>query len=243
MKLKDQVALVTGSGRNIGRAIALAFANEGADVVVNAREDRASVEGVSEEIRRMGRRALPIVADVGDEQQVRTMMAEVMDYFGRVDIAVNNAAIRPGNPFVDIPVEEWRRVLAVNLDAGFHISQAVLPGMIERKKGSLIFLAGPNAWGLSPGRCHVAASKAAIVGLAKCLAMELAASGVRSNVISPGMIESDRPPPPDAMLAKVPLGRLGTQADIANASVYLASDDSAYVTGQVLFVNGGDYWQ
>jgi len=243
MKLKDQVALVTGSGRNIGRAIALALASEGADVVVNAGHDKASVESVAEEIRKMGRRALPIVADVGDPKQVRMMMDEVMTHFGRVDVAVNNAAIRPGNPFVKIPEDEWRRVLAVNLDAAFYICQAVLSGMEERKKGNLIFLAGPNAWGLSPGRCHVAASKAAVVGLAKCLALEFASSGIRSNVISPGMIESDRPPPPPEILAKVPLGGLGTQRDIANAAIYLASDDSSYVTGQVLFVNGGEYWQ
>ena len=243
MKLKDQVAVVTGSGRNIGRAIALAFAEEGADVVVNAKEDKASAEAVTAEVQKMGRRALTIMADIGDEKQLKKMMDQALNHFGRVDIAVNNVAVRPASPFLKMSVEEWREVLAINLDAAFHICQAVMPGMVERKKGSLIFLAGPNAWGFSPGRSHVSASKGGILGFAKCLAMEFATSGIRSNVISPGLIKSDRPAVPPEMLAKVPMGHQGTPEDIANAAIYLASNDSAYVTGQVLFVNGGDYWQ
>lgn len=250
MKLQDRIALITGAGRNIGRAMALAFAREGADVIVNVRQNRQEAERVVEEVRRLGRRAIPIVADVADREQVRAMVSQALEGFGRIDIAVSNAAIRPGKPFLELTLEDWRRVMAVNLEGGFFLSQAVLSGMVARRRGSLIFMAGLAGWGLRSQRAHVSASKAAVVGLAKALATEFAPYGVRSNVISPGVIKTTRPAEwylqrPDAAeeMARVPLGRLGEVEDIAHAAVFLASDDSAYVTGQVLFINGGSYWQ
>ena len=241
-RLADKVALVTGAGRNIGKAIALAFAREGAAVVVNVRQNRAEADQVVGEVEKLGSRGLAIVADVGEREQVTEMADQALKEFDRIDIVVNNAAIRPGKPFLEISLEDWRRVMAVNSEAAFHLCQAAVPGMIQRGRGSILFIGSPTAWGLGQDRVHVSASKAALVGMTKALASDLAGHGIRSNMICPGFIQVDRPLPGN-LLETVPMGRFGSPDDVAETAVFLASDDSALVTGQVVFVNGGHYWQ
>jgi 3-oxoacyl-[acyl-carrier protein] reductase len=211
-KLEGRVALITGSGRNIGRATALRFAGEGANVIVNARSNKAEVNAVADEVRAFGGRALPVLADVADRAQVQAMVDAALAEFGRIDILVSNAAVRPAKAFVELTQEDWEFARGVVLDGAFYCTHAVVPCMIENGFGRIIYMTGGGAF-----------------------------SGV--NVISPGLIDTTRVtgtvvPGADTMM-KNPLQRKGTVDEIANACLYLASEDSSYVTGQTLHVNGG----
>lgn len=240
MKLEGHVALVTGSGRNIGRAIALAFAKEGANVIVNSRSNQGEIEAVAQEIRGLGREALPILADMADRDDIDRMMRTALETFGKVDILVNNAAIRPHASITDMTYEEWRRVLAVDLDAAFLTIKAALPGMLAQRWGRIINIAGLRALMGHPGRAHVSAAKMGLVGLTRTLGQELAPSGVLVNCISPGLFNTSQDPSAAARGQQIPVGRLGEPEDIARLCVYLASDDAAFVTGQTFHVNGGE---
>ena len=146
-KLDDKVALITGSGRNIGRAAALKFAEEGADIIVNARSNREEAEAVAEEVRALGRRALPILADVSNKDRVDSMVKMALDEFGRIDILLNNAAIRPHKPFLELTLEDWEYVRGVVLDGAFYCTHAVMPSMVENNFGRVLFFTGDGAWG------------------------------------------------------------------------------------------------
>ena len=172
MKLEGRVALVTGAGRNIGRATALKFAAEGANVVVNARGNAEEVEAVAAEVRALGVDAMPALADVSDRGQVDRMVSDAMQRFGRIDILVNNAAIRPSMPFAQFPWADWERVRGVILDGAIYCTQAVIPSMVERSFGRIIFLSGDGAHRGGPQRAHVSAAKLALTGLARGLATE-----------------------------------------------------------------------
>ncbi len=244
-KLDDKVALITGSGRNIGRATALKFAAEGADIIVNARSNREEAEAVAEEIRALGRRALPVLADVSNKEQVDSMVKLALDEFGKIDILLNNAAIRPHKPFLDLTLEDWEYVRGVVLDGAFYCTQAVMPSMVEHNFGRVLFFTGDGAWGGGAERGHVSAAKMGLIGLARSLATEFAPHNVRVNVVSPGSIDTSRANPewypqsrpPNA--SGIPLGRQGQTDEIAATCLFLVSDDGGFITGQTLHVNGG----
>ena len=239
--LSGKVALVTGSGRNIGRATILELARRGADVAVNARSNRDEAESVAAEARDLGVRAIATVADVAEQGQVYRMVADAISEFGRVDILVNNAGMRADKPFTEMTVEDWRQVNAVNMDGPFFACQAVVPGMIERGWGRIVNVSGLNAFKGRAGWAHVCAGKMGALGLTRALSAELAPHGVLVNHIVPGAFDTTRvegqsTPAPSA---GVPVGRLGMPEEIAHTVAFLASDGAAYITGQTIHVNGG----
>jgi 3-oxoacyl-[acyl-carrier protein] reductase len=243
-KLSGKVALVTGSGRNIGRATVLQLAAAGADVVVNARSNQAEADAVAEEARALGVKALSVLADVANKAQVDDMVAKAMATFGHIDILINNAAIRPHKPFTEVTLEDWETVRGVVLDGAFYCTRAVIESMVARQYGRIIFFTGEGAFSGSARRAHVSAAKMGLVGLARSLAAEFAPQNIRVNVVSPGSIDTSRANPewyqgraPNA--AGIPLGRQGTVDEIAATCLFLVSDDSGFITGQTIHANGG----
>jgi 3-oxoacyl-[acyl-carrier protein] reductase len=243
-KLEGKVALVTGSGRNIGRATVLKLADEGAHVIVNARSNQDEAEAVAEEARARGVKALAILADVSQRDQVETMVAQALAELGRIDILVNNAAIRPHKPFQEVTLEDWKAVQGVVLDGAFYTTRAVIESMIANNYGRILYFMGEGAFAGGPGRAHVSAAKYGLIGLARSLAAELAPYNIRVNIVSPGSIDTTREHPewyrghvPNA--AGIPLGRQGTVDEIAATCLFLLSDDGGFITGQTIHVNGG----
>jgi 3-oxoacyl-[acyl-carrier protein] reductase len=243
-KLDGKVALVTGSGRNIGRATVLKLAGEGAHVVVNARSNQAEADDVAREARDRGVRALSVIADVAERDQVEAMAAKAVSEFGRIDILINNAAIRPHKPFTELTVEDWERVRGVVLDGALYLTRAVIASMVKNNYGRILFFTGDGAFTGGKGRAHVSAAKMGLVGMARALATEFAPNNIRVNVVSPGSIDTRRDNPewyqgrvPDA--AGTPLGRQGHVDEIAATCLFLVSDDGGFITGQTIHVNGG----
>jgi 3-oxoacyl-[acyl-carrier protein] reductase len=243
-KLEGKVALVTGSGRNIGRATALRFASEGAHVVVNSRANQAEAEAVAGEARGLGVKALAVLADVSRQDQVEAMVARALDEFGRIDILVNNAAIRPHKPFRELTLQDWEAVRGVVLDGALYCTRAVIDGMVANRYGRILFFLGEGAYAGGAGRAHISAAKMGLVGLTRSLAAEFAADNIRVNAVSPGSIDTSRENPdwyhgrvPNA--AGIPLGRQGTVDEIAATCLFLVSDDGGFITGQTIHVNGG----
>jgi 3-oxoacyl-[acyl-carrier protein] reductase len=243
-KLEGKVALVTGSGRNIGRATVLKLAAEGAHVVVNTRTNQAEADAVAQEARARGVKAIAVVADVARKDQVDAMVAKAMSEFGRVDILVNNAAIRPHKPFTEVTVQDWEAVRGVVLDGAIYCTRAVIESMVRNKYGRIVFFTGEGAFMGGSGRAAVSAAKMGLVGLARGLASEFAAQNIRVNVVSPGSIDTSRANPewyqgrtPGA--AGIPLGRQGTVDEIAATCLFLVTDDGGFITGQTIHANGG----
>jgi 3-oxoacyl-[acyl-carrier protein] reductase len=239
-----RTALITGAGRNIGRAVAIGLAQDGFDIVVNGASDRAAAEAVAAEAQGFGVRAMVAMGDVGQREDCARIAAEALAGFGTVDVLVNNAALRPAKPFLEIGPEDWRRVMAVDLEAAVWLAQAVLPGMVERGWGRIVSFTGMNAIHGYSGRAPVSVAKHGVWGLTKSLAKEFGPKGVTANAISPGPIAADDDQPGVAThrhgyVAKVPLGRMGTPAEIAAVVRMLASEGGAYVNGQMIAVNGG----
>ena len=257
LKLEGKVALVTGSGRNIGKAIAMAFADEGASVAVNGLQNRANVEEVAKLIEDRGGRAYPVLADVSDPEQVDRMMDEVSAALGPVGVLVHNAAVRPHKPLTEFTNEEWRLVMGVDLDAAFYLSRAALPQMVEAGAGSIIAISGMAAFGVRKDSAAVAAAKAGLIGLMRGIAFDYGKLGVRANVVAPGSIDTERfdqhayaagqpaviVPDDLSRRQNIPMGRLGMPEEVAAACVFLASDDAGYTTGHTLHVGGGLYMQ
>ena len=247
MTLEGKVAIVTGSGRNIGRATALELARRGASVVVNARANRDEADAVVGEVEALGGSAIAAIADVGVQEQVDAMVVKAQAEFGRVDILINNAGLRAADSITDMTLERWRSVLAVNLDGPFFCSQAVIPGMIERGWGRIINVSGLNAFKGRADWAHVCASKMGALGLTRALAAELAEHNILVNHIVPGAFDTTPPPgqtdafagPPVARAAGIPVGRLGLPEEIATTCAFLASDEASFITGQTFHVNGG----
>jgi 3-oxoacyl-[acyl-carrier protein] reductase len=243
-KLEGKVALVTGSGRNIGRATVLKLAGEGAHVIVNSRTNQAEAEAVAQEARARGVKAIAVVADVARKDQVDAMVARAMTEFGRVDILVNNAAIRPHKPFTEVTVADWEAVRGVVLDGAIYCTRAVIESMVRNKYGRIVFFTGEGAFMGGSGRAAVSAAKMGLVGLARGLASEFAAQNIRVNVVSPGSIDTSRANPewyqgrtPSA--SGIPLGRQGTVDEIAATCLFLVTDDGGFITGQTIHANGG----
>jgi 3-oxoacyl-[acyl-carrier protein] reductase len=251
VNLKGKTALVTGASRNIGRAIALAFAEEGADLVLNTRVNRDELEAVAGECRKAGVRVLAVVADIGDAAAVDAMVQQASTDLGTVDVLVCNAAIRPHKSIAETSLEDWHHVMAVNLHSAFYLARAVVPGMKDRRRGSIIALGGQSAITGRPNTTAVTAAKSGLLGLVRSLAAELGPFGIRANMVIPGFIDTERryadwypefrERPPDApeQVKEIPLRRLGRSEDIADACVFLASDASSYVTGDTIRVMGG----
>lgn len=237
------MALVTGAGRNIGRAIALELAAGGMDVVIVVCGRREEAEGVAEEVSSLGRRALVEVADVRDEEAVGRVVEEAREALGPVTVLVNNAAARREVPSLDMSPEEWREVVSVILDGAFVCSRAVLPVMLEAGWGRIVNIAGLAAQTGVARRARVVAGKAGLIGLTRALALEYAANGITVNAISPGMIETVRegPEPEHHRGRGIPVGRRGAPEEVAAMVGYLVSGEAAFVTGQTLNINGGLY--
>ena len=238
-----KVAVVTGAARGIGQAIAKKLAQEGADVAICdlQAEWLAETAGI---VQGFGRKALPLAVDVGDGDAVNACIAEVVKVFGKVDIMVNNAGITKDTLLVRMSDDDWDSVLRVNLKGTFLFSRAVAKHMMKQRSGAIVNIASISGIIGTAGQANYAASKAGVIALTKSTANELAARGVRANAIAPGFISSKMT---DALsedvrkqyLSRIPLARFGTVEDIANAVVFLASEQSSYLTGQTLNVNGG----
>lgn len=251
MKLAGRTAFVTGASRNIGRAIALAFAAEGADLVLNTRANRDELDAVADECRKAGVRVTPVLGDIADAAAADRMVGEGLAAFGAIDVLVCNAAIRPHKAITETSVEEWHHVMGVNLHSAFYLTRAVVPGMKERRRGSIIALGGQSSITGRPDTAAVTAAKTGLLGLIRALAAELGPFGVRANMVIPGFIDTERryaqwypefqkaPPGSPEQLEQIPLGRLGRPEEIADACLFLASDSSAYVTGDTIRVMGG----
>ncbi|MCO6417005.1 SDR family oxidoreductase [Siccirubricoccus sp. KC 17139] len=244
--LAGKVALVTGAGRNIGRAIALSLARDGAAVVVNGRHDQAAIEGVAAEIRAAGGTAIAHLADITQPEAVAAMAARAEAELGGIDIAVANAGLRRQTPFLEMSLTEWREILSVALDGAFILTQAVVPQMIRRGGGSIIGLSGISTHIGTPNRVHVSASKSGLEGLMRALAVELAPHGIRCNAVAPGSIDTVRGAsagarPSTLQESGVPLRRKGTVEEIAAMVRLLAGPEGGYVTGQTIHVNGGAF--
>ena len=244
-ELNGRVAIVTGSGRNIGRAIALALAQGGASVVVNARTNRQEADAVAAEIVRGGGKALVCIADVTDAPAVERVAADAVARFGRIDILVNNAAVRREKPLDRMTVEDWREVMAVVLDGAFHCVKACLPALKQSQAGTIVNIGGLSAHTGSKDRAHVVAAKAGLVGLTRALAHDLAADKVTVNCVSPGLIARPRDPglpePQHHQVNRTLSGQNGTPEDIATVVRFLCGPGARYITGQTIQANGGAF--
>jgi 3-oxoacyl-[acyl-carrier protein] reductase len=244
--LSGKAALVTGAGKNIGRAIALALARDGAAVAVNGRSDAAAVDAVVAEIRAAGGTAVAVMGDVAVHEQARGIVGAAAQALGGLDILVSNAGLRRQTPYLEISLAEWREIMSVALDGAFFTSQAAIPHMVARGGGAIIGLSGMSNHVGTPNRAHVSASKAALEGLMRSLAVEFGAQNIRANTIAPGAIDTVRgasagPLPGTLTLEGTPLGRRGTVEEIAAMVRLLAGPEGAYITGQTIHVNGGVY--
>ena len=239
-----RTALITGAGRNIGRAIALALAGDGFNVVVNGSSDRAACDGVAAEAEALGAKALVAMGDVGRPEDCARIAREAIAAFGAVDVLVNNAALRPQHKFLELTPEEFRRVMAVDLEGAIWLSQACIPGMLARGWGRIVNFTGMNAIHGYAGRAPVSVAKHGLWGLTKSLGKEFGPKGITVNAVSPGPIAADDDQPGvqthrHGYVAKVPVGRMGTPAEVAAVVRMLVSEGGAYVNGQMLQVNGG----
>jgi 3-oxoacyl-[acyl-carrier protein] reductase len=242
-ELQGAVALVTGAARNIGRDIVRAFVNAGAAVVVNAKSSSAQAAALVAEIEASGGRATAILADVGNPADVARLIAETLARFGRLDILVNNAALRDEAPFEELTLARWREVLHVVLDGAFLCSQAALPHLRAGGRGAIVNVGGLTAHTGARNRAHVITAKAGLAGLTRALAHDLASDGITVNCVVPGLIDTERDgAEPSHRAARVTLvGRHGVPDDVASAVRWLAGPGARYITGQTLHVNGGIY--
>jgi len=241
-ELDGAVAIVTGSARNIGRAIALQLAASGATVVVNARTSREAAEATGGEIEARGGKALVHLADVTSPEQVEGLVRATVERFGRLDVLVNNAALRKNAPITEISYEDWRAITASILDAAFLCCRGAVPHLARSGRGAIVNIGGVAGHSGVGGRLHVVAAKAGIAGLTKGLAAELAPESVTVNCVAPGYIGTERDHvPPHFQERAVPLGRPGLPDEIAAMVRFLAGPEARYVTGQVIHVNGGWY--
>lgn len=237
-------AVISGAGQNIGRAIATALARDGFDIVVNGRANREACEAAAREVEALGRKALVVMGDVGRSAEVADMKGAVDAAMPPVAIVVNNAAIRPQKPFLDMTDDDWHRVMDTDLNSAFYLCRAFCGAMVERGWGRVVNLTGMNAIHGYAGRAPVSAAKHGLWGLTKALAKEFGPQGVTVNAISPGPIDTEHSD--SAMthhiknqLDRIPVGRLGQPEDIAALTAFLCSDSGGFINGQMIASNGG----
>jgi 3-oxoacyl-[acyl-carrier protein] reductase len=243
--LTGKVALVTGGGRGLGRAIALAYAVQGADVAVNYRGNADAAADTVARARAAGRRAEAIQGDTSaGRESCEAIVKAALDAFGRVDILVNNAGITRDNLLMRMDADEWEAVLSTNLSGPFWMTRAIARPMMKARSGRIINMSSAAGRMGNAGQANYAAAKAGLIGLTKTTARELASRGITCNAIAPGLIETDLTADlpeaaAEAIKTLTPMGHVGSVDDVAAAAVYLASDEAAYVTGQVIGVDGG----
>ncbi|MDX1488226.1 MAG: SDR family oxidoreductase [Acidiferrobacterales bacterium] len=240
--LKGKVAIITGSARNIGKAIAHALSNHGASVVIHGQRDQAAAESVRQEIVDKGGNAIVHLADLADEHACQGLVDATVSELGRVDILVCNAAIRRQKPFLETSFAEWREVLAVDLDSVFLMTRAAAPHIIAAGGGSMVCIGGSPSHTGTRSRSHVCAAKMGVVGLARVLANELGEHGINVNVVAPGHVDTTRGESagkPSAVTRERPIARKARPEEIAAMVCHLCLPASRYVTGQVIHVNGG----
>jgi len=244
MNKDTKTALITGSGQNIGRGIAHHLAAAGFNIIVNGSSDQEAAEKVASEVRAKGSTAMVAMGDVGDKAAAEQIVQAGLDQFGAIDVLVNNAAIRPHAPFLDISEAEWQRVMNVDLNAAIWLSRSVLPAMTHKGWGRIISFSGMNAQRGYPGASPVAVAKHAVWGLTKSLAAEFGPLGITANIISPGTFPGDDPATTDdpkfiKLRDENPVRRLGQPDDVGAMVGYLCSEHGGFVNGQMLQINGG----
>ncbi|WP_026585578.1 3-oxoacyl-[acyl-carrier-protein] reductase [Bacillus sp. J33] len=244
MKLEGKAALVTGASRGIGREIALGLARQGADIAVNYSGSEQRANEVVDEIKALGRNAFAVQCDVSNGESVANMVKETVEKFGKLDILVNNAGITKDNLLMRMKEDEWDDVININLKGVFLCTKAVTRQMMKQRSGRIINISSIVGVSGNPGQANYVAAKSGVIGLTKTSAKELASRGITVNAIAPGFITTDMTDKlndevRDQMLKQIPLARFGDPADIANVAVFLASEDSRYMTGQTLHVDGG----
>jgi 3-oxoacyl-[acyl-carrier protein] reductase len=244
-ELGGKVAIVTGAGRNIGRAIALALAGDGASVVVNVRSNRAEAEGVAREIESLGAKALVHIGDVAEASAVQAMADAAVKQFGRIDILVNNAALRREKSFAEMDYAAWREILDVTLDGTFHCVRACLPALRQSGAGTIVNIGGLSAHTGAKNRAHVVTAKAGIIGLTRALAHDLADDGITVNCVVPGLIGTprakDKPEPAHHLTHQTITGERGRPEDVAATVRFLCGPGARYINGQAIHANGGAY--
>ena len=244
-ELNGKVAILTGVGRNIGRAIALTLAEGGASIVVNVRSNRAEAESVVREIESAGGKAQVHIGDVADAKAVQLMTDAAIKQFGRIDILVNNAALRREKSFADMDYAEWREILDVTLDGTFHCVKACLPALRRSKAGAIVNIGGLSAHTGAKNRAHVVTAKAGIIGFTRALAHDLADDGITVNCVVPGLIGTprpkDKPEPAHHLTHRTISGERGRPEDVAAMVRFLCGPAARYVNGQAIHANGGAY--
>ena len=239
-----RTALITGAGQNIGRSVALALATQGFNIVVNGRRKQESCDAVADEVSRLGVEAQVVMGDVGSGAACKAIAGAAVERFGRVDVLVHNAAVRPETPFLEMDEAEWHETLNINMNAAFWLARECLPGMVDAGWGRIINFAGMNAINGYNGRAHVSTSKHGAWGLTKALAKEFGPKGITVNIISPGPIRSEHDDPAmtahiESQKARIPVGRLGEPDEVAAVVAMLVSEGGAFCNGQMIQVNGG----
>jgi len=243
VSFEGRVALITGASQGIGRACALVLAESGAHVAMGARNVE-KLAGVAAEVEAVGRKALPVALDVGNVDSVKAAIGKVLEVWQKIDILVNNAGITRDNLLLRMKPADWEEVLRTNLEGAYHCIRLVLPGMVRRRAGRIINISSVVGQTGNPGQANYVASKAGLIGLTKAVAAEVASRTITVNAVAPGFVDTAMTQALPAevrqkILSFVPLGRMGTDREIALAVKFLASDDAAYITGHVLNVNGG----
>ena len=244
MEYKDQIVLVTGASRGIGKATAVKFATEGYKVVIHYNTGKQEAEATASELEARGCKIMVVQADLRNSEQVKAMIDKIEKYWAPVDVLVNNAGIAQQKLFTDLTDEDWDNMFAVHVNGTFYCTRAVLPGMIHKKSGSIVNVS--SMWGQTGGSCevHYSAAKGAIQSMTKALAKEVGPSGIRVNCVAPGVIQTEMNRMLDeetieCLKEETPLERIGMPEDVANMIYFLSTGEGSFVTGQVIGVNGG----